>query len=737
MEEGWFYEGAGIYRHVWLLKTATLHVARYGTWVRTEIDGDAATLTIETTLTNDGREPADYVVEQAVVGPDGKLSAQKAAPPATVAAGRSEIRTDSLRVSSPRLWSVETPVLYTLVTTIRHAGKAVDRYETPFGIRTIRFDPDAGFFLNGRHVVLKGTNNHQDHAGVGVAVPDALQEYRVNRLKAMGSNAYRASHNPPTPELLDACDRLGMLVIDENRLMGVNEYHKAQLEQMIRRDRNHPGVILWSLGNEEWAIEGNIRGARIASTMQDFARRLDPTRLTTAAISGGWGGISTTIDVAGANYIKNANIDSQHTRFPRQVIVGTEETTTNATRGIYVDDRARCHLAPMEDGVTGGNVEIGWRYYAARPWAAGVFYWTGFDYRGEPTPFGYPAIGSQFGILDACGFPKDSFYYLKSWWGDEAVLHVFPHWNWPGREGQDIAVRIYSNCEEVELSLNGASQGRKKMEPDGHLDWSVKYSPGRLLARGYRGGREIITNSVETTGPAASVGLAPDRAELRADGRDVAVVTVEVRDSRARIVPTAALQVMFSVRGPGRIIGVGNGDPSCHEPDRFVESIRIIPIGEWRAPDPATATGPIVFEAQFDRPQTSDGQPVTLLLNALGERQSVFLNGERLYRDEEPAEARTEIALDVAKLRLSGNILRIEASRFENWSRRESLRQVHPASMRMTIAAKPWARSTFNGLAQVIVQSTGQPGTITLEATSEGLSHKAITLVSRSVTQKR
>ena len=210
-----------------------------------------------------------------------------------------------------------------------------------------------------------------------------------------------------------------------------------------------------------------------------------------------------------------------------------------------------------------------------------------------------------------------------------------------------------------------------------------------------------------------------------------------VRDSRARIVPTAGLQVMFSVRGPGRIIGVGNGDPSSHEPDRFVESIRIIPIGEWRAPDPAIATGPIVFEAQFDRPQTSDGQPVTLLLNALGERQSVFLNGELLYRDEEPAKARTEIALDVAKLRPSGNVLRIEASRFENWSRRESLRQIHPASMRMTIAAKPWARSTFNGLAQVIVQATGQPGTITLEATSEGLSPKAITLVCRPVTQKR
>ena len=353
-------------------------------------------------------------------------------------------------------------MLHTLVTTVRSNGAVVDRYETKFGIRTILFDADRGFFLNGKRVELKGTNNHQDHAGIGVALPDALQDFRIARLKEMGSNAYRCSHNPATPELLDACDRLGMLVIDENRLMGSSPEQLSQLEALIRRDRNHPSVILWSLGNEEWSIEGNIKGARIATTMQAFAQRLDPTRLNTVAISGGWGGISTTIDVAGFNYIKQGNTDKQHAEFPHQPGVGTEETTTQGTRGIYFDDRANAHLSPQKDGSSGGNAESGWKHYAARPYLAGIFFWTGFDYRGEATPFSWPAVGSQFGILDSCGFPKDGFYYLKSWWSDAPVLHIFPHWNWPGKEGQEITVTANSNYEAVELLLNGQSLGKRK-----------------------------------------------------------------------------------------------------------------------------------------------------------------------------------------------------------------------------------------------------------------------------------
>jgi len=721
MEEGWFYEGAGIYRHVRLVKTDPLHVAPDGTFVRTEVADGAATITVETTVANDGRTAATYAVAQEILGPDGAPLAQVAADTAPLAAGGTAMHTQTLRVTSPRLWSLTDPALHRLVTTIRQGGTIVDRYETTFGIRTIRFDPDRGFFLNGEHVVLKGTNNHQDHAGVGVAIPDALQEFRIRRLKEMGSNIHRASHNPSTPELLAACDRLGMLVIDENRLMGINPYHLGQLERMIRRDRNHPSVVLWSIGNEEWGIEGNIKGAQITVPMQDFVHRLDPTRRVTAAISGGWGGISSKIEVAGVNYVRQADIDRQHADYPQQILLGTEETTTQQTRGVYFDDRERVHLSPQADGSSGGNCEFGWKYYAARPWAAGVIFWTGFDYRGEPTPFGWPATGSQFGILDQCGFLKDSFYYLKSWWSGETVLHVFPHWNWAGREGQPIEVRVHSNADEVELFLNGTSLGRQKMEINGHLSWNVNYAPGTLLARGYRAGQEIATAKVETTGAPAALALAPDRPRLAADGHDVAVITVEARDAAGRVVPTAGVPVTFALRGPGRIIGVGNGDPGSHEPDQFIAAVRTVKLGEWVGPDGSVKTGQNVFEVTFDAPALAAGETATLLLNALGTHQTATLNGRPLYTDATPEQARFSLLLAVDTLRPTGNLLRIEATRYEDWGMRDNVKQVTPAQLRIDTPAPAWKRSTFNGLAQVIVQTTGEPGTITLEATSPGL----------------
>lgn len=720
IEEGWFYEGAGIYRHVWLTKTAPWHVAREGTFVRTEVAGAAATVTVDTQVVNEGREAVTGTLEQEVVAPDGRVLATSRRP-LQLAAGGSATLTDALAVASPQLWSLETPVRHTLVTTLRRAHQVVDRYETPFGIRTIRFDPNAGFFLNGRRVELKGTNNHQDHAGVGAALPDALQEFRLRKLKEFGSNAYRCSHNPPTPELLDACDRLGLLVIDEHRLMGINAWHLSQLERLIRRDRNHPSVIMWSIGNEEWAIEGNIKGARITVPMQDFTHRLDPTRPVSAAISGGWGGISRTIQAPGVNYIRQGDTDWQHAEFPEQIIVGTEETTNQQTRGIYITDKARGHLAPQEDGSSGGNAELGWKHYAARPWTAGVFYWTGYDYRGEPTPFNYPAVSSQFGILDTCGFPKDGASYLKAWWTDEPVLHIFPHWNWPGREGGEIEVRAHSNCEEVELFLNGTSLGRKKMEPNGHLAWPVRNAPGTLVAQGYRAGKETLTTKVETTGPAAAVALVPDRPAIKADGRDVAVVTVEIRDAAGRIVPTADTPVGFTISGPGRIIGVGNGDPSSHEPDQFVDSSRSAPLGEWVAPNPAVKTGEVTFETTFDLPPRADGVTISLLLNTIGPRQTAELNGEILYRDADPAHSRVELAIAGGRLKPTGNKLRLVSPVFPEWRDREGLEQLHPLSLRIQQAAPPWRRAAFNGLAQVIVQSTGEPGVITLRATSANL----------------
>ncbi|HEU5080957.1 MAG TPA: beta-galactosidase GalA [Opitutaceae bacterium] len=726
MEEGWYYEGAGIYRHVWLTKTNPVHIEQNGTWVRSEIEASAARAMIDTDIVNQGRAEASVTTTYAVRDPSGATVATGKLDSQPMRAGEKRSLNTSIAIARPALWSLEKPQLYTLVTTLAIDGKAVDQTETHFGLRTIRFDPDHGFFLNGQHVVLKGTNNHQDHAGVGVALPDSLQEFRLRQLKAFGSNAYRTSHHPATPELLDACDRLGMLVIDETRLMGSNDFQLQPLEQMIRRDRNHPSIILWSVGNEEWAIEGNVKGARIAQTMQDFARRIDPTRLTTAAISGGWGGISATIDVAGVNYIKQGDTDREHALKPKQIIVGTEETTTQGTRGIYFDDRAKAHLAPVEDGSSGGNAELGWKHYASRPYTAGVFFWTGFDYRGEATPFGYPAISSQFGILDTCGFPKDSMYYLKSWWTTQPTLKIAIHWNCPERVGQTIPVRVYSNCEEVELELNGTSLGRRKMEPNSHLEWSVKYAPGALVAHGFRNGKQILVDRVETTGASAKLALTPDRDHTKADRNDAVVVAVSVLDSADRVVPTANNLVSFSLKGPGRIIGVGNGDPSCLEPDTYVEQIETIPIGKWEAPDAAPSTEPIVFEATFDRPMVA-GQ-YELLLNALGPKQTVLLNGKALYRDAAPENSRVSIALDSATLREKGNVIRIESNRFENWNERENLRLFLPASLRHVIPAAQWKRSAFNGLAQVIVQPTGSDDDLVLAATAEGLAPASTTI---------
>ena len=582
MEEGWFYEGAGIYRHVWLVKTAPLHVATDGTFVFSEIGDDTAKVTAKTTVVNESAGETSFSIEQAIMNADGKSIAYLQTDKLTLLSGQTDEYTAVIKVAKPNLWSLESPYLYRLVTTINAGGKVVDRYETPFGIRTIRFDPDKGFFLNDKRVELKGTNNHQDHAGVGAAIPDVLQEFRIARLKEMGSNAYRCSHNPPTPELLDACDRMGMLVIDEHRLMGTTPEIMGQLKRLILRDRNHPSVILWSLGNEEWAIESNITGARISSTMEGFAKRLDPTRRVTVAISGGWGGISKVIDVMGVNYINHGSTDKQHSEFPNQPIVGTEESTTRQTRGIYFDDKSKGHLAPLQDASSGGNVEIGWKHYAVRPYLAGVFYWTGFDYRGEANPFGWPQISTHCGILDTCGFPKDSFYYLKSWWTDETVLHVFPHWNWPGKEGQDIDVWCYSNCDEIELFLNGKSLGKKTMKKNSHLEWKVKYEPGTLLARGYKGGSEAALARVETVGAPASIQLIPDRRSIKADREDVSVITVQVNDSEGRLMPVAGNEITFTLDGPGKIIGVGNGDPGSHEPDKYIANNPTLSTPKWK-----------------------------------------------------------------------------------------------------------------------------------------------------------
>jgi beta-galactosidase len=766
IEEGWFYEGAGIYRHVWLTKTAPLHVAHWGTFVTTAVKDRSAEVTARVTVANDTTNHADFKIEQTILNAEGKAVASGQLQGLSLKAGAAAEFSSVLTVPDPHLWSVDSPYLHTLVTTLRRGGAVVDRYETPFGIRTIRWDPNEGFFLNGKRVELKGTCNHQDHAGVGAAVPDALNVFRLEQLKKMGCNAIRTSHNPPTPELLDACDRLGILVMDENREYGINPQELDGLERLMRRDRNHPSVIIWSLGNEEWTVEGNEKGTRITRTMQALAHLLDPTRPCTVANSGGWGyGNSLSIDVMGFNYYTHGDGDKFHADFPEKPCVATEDGSTLSTRGVYVEDRDHQHLTAYDVNKTEWSVlaEESWSHYAARPWVAGLFQWTGFDYRGEPTPFGWPAISSQFGILDTCGFPKDNFYYYQAWWSNHPVLHLFPHWNWAGKEGQNVDVWVHSNCEEVELFLNGHSLGRQTMKRNSHLEWRVKYEPGTLLARAYNGGREVLMDKVETTGDPAALLLTPDRAAIQADGEDVSVITVQVDDAQGRGVPTAGNLIAFEIAGPGRIIGVGNGDPSCHEPDQYVETVSALPLAGWRMkpvdgmanrPEVATdfddsgwqpaferpeghgrrddtnrITGATVYRSSFELPPAAGNATFALALDSLGGQESVYLNGRPLAENISRNDAGQDLELRTAALRPGKNVIAVVAAPPPGGNRRgRGRREGNPGLVRMTTPAGRWQRSLFNGLAQVIVQSTGQPGEITLTARAPGLTDAVLKL---------
>ncbi|HEX6965507.1 MAG TPA: beta-galactosidase GalA [Gemmatimonadaceae bacterium] len=574
--EGWFYEGAGIYRHVWLVKTNPVRVPQWGVFVRSEPvlrngAAESAALTIETEIDNHTDAATTCRVVTEVRDASGRIVATTRSSPARVEPDIRSVVTQHTSVDRPALWSIEHPQLYTLVTTVvNQAGEVLDRCETPFGIRSIHFDPDRGFFLNGTHVELKGTCNHQDHAGVGSALPDRLQAYRIEKLKAMGANAYRTSHNPPAPELLEACDHLGMLVLDEARMFSAEPEGLSQLERMIRRDRNHPSVFAWSIANEEGRVQGTDVGKRIGHEMRRLAHRLDPSRPVTAAMNFAYGtGLTFSLDVQGINY-QEGDIDALHRNFPKLPIMGTETASSLATRGIYANDAERGYMSAYDVNHPkwGATAEKWWNFVVARPWFAGGFAWTGFDYRGEPTPYEWPCISSHFGIMDTCGFPKDTYYYYQAWWSDQPVLHLFPHWNWSDTEPRDIEVWVHSNLDRVELFLNGKSLGAKDVEANRHLSWTVRYAPGTLEARGYRNGAVVLTAKRETTGPATRVVVRADRSTIHADGEDVVVFDAQAVDAQGRFVPTADAEITFAVSGSGALIGVGNGDPSSHEADK-------------------------------------------------------------------------------------------------------------------------------------------------------------------------
>jgi len=572
--DGWFYEGAGIYRHVWLTKTDALHLGKWESTVRSAVSGNAATLTLGTVVENQGKQAESAKVGWQILDAAGNTVAAAEAPAQSIAVDGAATFTATAKLANAALWSVDAPNLYSAIVSVKVGNKVRDAERVSFGVRTAVFDVDKGFFLNGKPLKIQGTCNHQDHAGVGAAVPDRLQWFRLGVLREMGCNAVRTSHNMPTPEWVEGCDRLGLMMMCETRQMSSSPEGLAQLEAMVKRYRNSPSIILWSIGNEEWELQYDEaeQGAKIGASMVQMVHELDPTRVVSAAVNGdNKGGLSDAFDIIGFNY--NLQFpDEYHKKNPKRPIFGSETASALSTRGVYTTD-------PLRNTVTAYDINEGrgrdyetaekwWTFYATREWEAGGFAWTGFDYRGEPSPYGWPSINSQFGIVDMCGFPKDSFFYYKAWWGDDPVLHLFPHWNFEGREGDEIPVWVHSNLDEVELLINGNSQGTQKVPRFGHVEWKVRYEPGFVEARGVKDGKVVMTEKRETTGPTVAIRLTADRMEIDADGEDVAILKVEVLDKEGRPVPTASNLIGFKISGEGALLGVGNGDPNCQESDK-------------------------------------------------------------------------------------------------------------------------------------------------------------------------
>lgn len=575
--EGWFYEGAGIYRHVWLNITDKLFIPNDGVFVYSKFNGKKATITIETEIVNKYLTSSKGTVYSYITDRNGKQIVKSSEQNFTLSVNGKITVKQNVSLNNPDLWSLENPYLYKVISVIKQGNQIGDKKKVNFGIKTVRFDATEGFFLNGKHIKIQGTNNHQDHAGIGSALPDFMQYYRIKLLKEMGSNAYRTSHNAPTPELLEACDSLGMLVLDEQRLLNSSPEYVDQFQRLIRRDRNHPSVFLWSIGNEEQNIQGNEYGKRIAQSLLAIQKEFDPSRTSTYAADMGndFKGVNEVIPIRGFNYRQFAVAD-YHLDNPNQPLLGTEMGSTVTTRGIYVKDSIRAYV-PDQDITApwwASKAEDWWKLAAENKYWLGGFVWTGFDYRGEPTPYKWPNISSHFGIFDVCGFPKNIYYYYKSWWTDEDILHISPHWNWSEKIGKPIDVWVNSNADDVELFLNGKSLGKKIMLRNSHLQWEVNYEPGTLEAVAYKNGKKLTTK-VETTGKVNYVVLTPDKTILTADGQSGTVINISLMDDKGREVPDADNMIKFYISDNAKIIGVGNGDPSSHEPDQCE-------IGTWQ-----------------------------------------------------------------------------------------------------------------------------------------------------------
>ncbi|RYG38065.1 MAG: DUF4982 domain-containing protein [Burkholderiales bacterium] len=625
-ESARWYPGAGLYRHVWLVKTDPVHVGHWGTRVVTpEVSAASATVAFDVTVANQGERAAGIDVSTEIYALDeqGRAKGRSVArieKALTVNAGGRQTTSGTARIAKPNLWGprpLQQPNRYVAVTQLTRRGKLIDRYETRFGIRLLRFDPDTGLHVNGQPVRIQGVNNHHDLGALGAAFNQRAAERQLEVLQAMGANAVRMSHNPPAPELLELTDRMGMLVVDEvfdswerkktplDFHLLFTDWHEPDLRAMLRRDRNHPSVMMWSIGNEVGEQYTGEAGAAVARRLHQIVREEDPTRPTTTAMNFAKSDmpLPAEVDVIGLNYQgegirQDAEFEGTdrirtppqypffHARFPDKLILSSETASAFSSRGVYHFPVWPTTSSITRDGRGGDSVAkqvSGYELYAVdfgssadkvfaaldrHPFVAGEFVWTGFDYLGEPTPY-YAARSSYSGIVDLAGFPKDRFWLYQSRWRPEVPMaHLLPHWTWPERVGQVTPVHAFTSGDEAELFLNGRSLGkRRKGAFEYRLRWDdVVYEPGELKLVATRNGQPWATTVATTAGSAAKLALEADREDIAADGIDLSFVTLRVTDAQGRTVPRSDARVRFSLSGPGDIVATDNGDATSFEP---------------------------------------------------------------------------------------------------------------------------------------------------------------------------
>ena len=582
-----WYSGSGIYRHTWLKTVNPVRVAYTGVFVTTpQVSSTSATVNIAVTVQNDATTDQSVTVASSVRDASGAEVGKGSSAATSVTAGKTADVTHTATVSNPKLWSPSSPTLYSVVTTVSVGGAAVDTYTTPFGIRTFAFDTNKGFTLNGQSVKLNGTCNHHDLGALGAAVNNRAIEKHLQMLKDMGTNALRTSHNPPAPEFLDMADRLGFLVMDEafdcwdqgkntydyGRFF--NQWSKTDIGDMVMRDRNHPGIIIWSIGNEI----PDDNNATVAQSLITAVKAKDTTRVIGQAFASGATGAATAPleDVVGLNYAPYSYAGT-HSSNPTWKLFASESSSAVRSRDVYKTPVTTNILSSSDNQCSsydnsvvswGTSAEGSWQSVNADAYIAGEFIWTGFDYIGEPTPYGWPSKSSYFGAIDTAGFPKDIFYFYQSKWNaaGPTMVHIVPmDWtSWTA--GQSVTVWVYSNADSVELFLNGTSQGSKTISATtAHAQWSVPFAKGTLQAKATKGGAVVATDAVQTAGAATALALKADRPSIAADGRDLAYVEVDIVDAQGVVLPQAKDTIAFTISGPGTLVGLDAGDSTNHD----------------------------------------------------------------------------------------------------------------------------------------------------------------------------